>query len=200
MIRKLVQRLAAWPAAFNVIRWILEGGYHGHKSVINRELSLIRGLLIDIGCGTGFYARFFSAASYFGFDISPVYIAAAIQKHPSHRFMVASGLALPVADQSFGAAMISGVLHHLSNDDAEAVLSETARVLSPDGQLVVWEDVPATAPWNIVGHVIHRFDLGRHIRYAAEYRSLIEQKFVIRSERQMRSGFMDYVVFACTPR
>lgn len=195
-----MKKLAAWPMAFDVIRWILEGGYHGHKSVINRELSPIRGLLLDIGCGTGFYARFFDAASYFGVDISPAYIAAAIQKHPLHQFLVSSGFALPVADHSFGNAMISGVLHHMSNDDATSVLSEAARVLSPDGQLVVWEDIPSTARWNIVGHVIHRFDLGRHIRRPAEYRSLIEQKFVVRSERLMRSGFMDYVVFACTPK
>ena len=199
MISRFVELLAAWPTAFDVIRWILEGGYHGHKSVINRELSTIRGLLLDIGCGTGFYARFFDAASYVGIDISSAYIAAANRKHPSHKFLIASGFALPVTDHSFGTAMISGVLHHLSNDDATTVLSEAARVLSPDGQLVVWEDIPSTSRWNIVGHIIHHFDLGRHIRRPAEYRSLIEQKFVIRSERQMRSGFMNYVVFACTP-
>ena len=200
MIRQVVQCLADWPSVFDLLRWILEGAYHGHKSVIRNELASRSRQVLDIGCGTGFYAQFFRPDAYIGVDLSPVYIAAARRKHPQYNFLVANACQLPFDANQFSTAMISGVLHHLPDDEAERALAEAARVLSTDGQLVVWEDIPSIAWWNAVGPLIHHLDLGRCIRHRDRYRSLVERHFTIRSERLMRSGFMDYVVFACSPR
>ena len=200
MIRRFVRRLADCPSIFDLLRWILEGGYRGHKSVIQQELTPVGQRILDIGCGTGFYSRFFDAAVYVGVDISPIYISAAQQKYPANQFIVGDGTALPFADSEFETAMISGVLHHLSDDEAQHVLAEASRILSAEGKLVVWEDIPAPAWWNVIGHVIHRLDLGQYIRKPSAYRTLLEHHFIIRSERTMRSGFMDYVIFACSPR
>ena len=200
MIRRIVQRLADWPAVFDLLRWILEGSYHGHRSVIRMELSSGLGRVLDIGCGTGLHAQFFSPNAYIGVDLSPVYISAARRKRPMYDFLAANACQLPFRADQFSTAMISGVLHHLPDDQAERALAEAARVLSSDGILVVWEDIPSVACWNVVGHVVHHLDLGPYIRHRDGYRCLLEHHFTIRSERLMRSGFMDYVVFACTPR
>jgi ubiquinone/menaquinone biosynthesis C-methylase UbiE len=195
----MVQRLAKWPFVFDILRWILEGGYAGHKTVIEREMWGRQGAILDIGCGTGIFSRYFPEADYLGVDLSPIYIDAAIRKSSGHQFLVADARQLPLAARSFAMAMISGVLHHLSDDDTRQVLGEASRILSADGHLIVWEDIPTVSRRNFIGHWVHRFDPGQHIRRPQEYRALLNCDFQVQSERLMHSGFMDYVVFVCTP-
>ena len=251
MANTLIQWLADRPFFFDSLRWILEGGYTGHRAVIHRyiclqeqpstmeesaqspaesgfaprlpatfnrdehrqqiaEFSPRSGVakVLDIGCGTGIYANHFSPEQYCGIDISPVYVASATARFPQHQFQQMDARSLQFSDGEFDAAFISGVLHHLSDKDAIAVLREAARVIRRTGRLVVWEDIPAPW-WNAVGHVIHRLDLGANIRKADGYRSLLEKGLAgcaADSEtkppqdiqvHQMRSGFMDYAVYVC---
>jgi SAM-dependent methyltransferase len=193
----LVRRLAAVPRLFDALRWMLEGGYRGHHSVIRSHLS-DTGRTLDLGCGTGIYARFFPPGSYVGADLNPAYIAAAQAKFPGHQFLVQDATRTSFADGEFDACMISGVLHHLDDSQADQLLGEAARVVRPGGTLVVWEDIPAPW-WNLLGHVIHHLDLGSHIRTPAGYRGLLERRFTIQDTCAMRSGAMDYQVFVGRP-
>lgn len=196
MLRRFVNFLASRPALFDMLRSFLEGGFRGHHQLLALELpSSVRSVL-DIGCGTGIYAAHFDAARYQGIDISQDYVLAASDKFPSHSFQVMDARHMSFPDEQFDAAFISGVLHHLSDQDAIAVLQEAARVLRPGGRLLIWEDIPA-AWWNPVGHIVHALDLGSHIRLPAQYRTLIEQAARVDQFRTMRSGFMDYGVFVC---
>ena len=47
--------------------------------------------------------------------------------------------------------------------------------------------------------MIHRLDLGSHIRTPAGYRCLLERHLAIQDSADMRSGAMDYQVFVATP-
>ena len=200
MLRRLVSWLSTIPSAFDGLRWVLEGGYHGYATVLQNELSPLPSTILDVGCGTGALAGFFPAKSYLGIDCSPTYVCAAGKKHSQHRFAVADATQLPLSDRSFDGVVISGVLHHLSNETARKVLEEVARVLRPGGRFVVWEDIPTRRAWNLVGHLIHALDVGEFIRPPQEYRGLLEQRFVVETERLMRSGAMDYVVFSCAAK
>jgi ubiquinone/menaquinone biosynthesis C-methylase UbiE len=200
VLRALVTRLAAWPSIFDLLRYLLEGGYRGHRSVWENELRSQPGKVLDIGCGTGIHAQHFSADAYTGIDISDDYVSAAIRKYPGYQFFASDATKLPFESNIYCTAMISGVLHHLSDEEAQRLLSEAARVLQPDGTLVVWEDIPSRSRWNLIGHLIHRLDLGQHIRPPDGYRRLLELHFDLRSTRIFRSGFMDYAVFQCMLR
>jgi ubiquinone/menaquinone biosynthesis C-methylase UbiE len=195
-----VEALASSPRVFDALRWLLEGGYAGHHAVIARELRTATGPALDIGCGTGVFAGRFDPVDYLGIDICPAYIQAAQRKHPGHRFAVMDARRLELPDRSQSRAFISGMLHHLSDDDVAAVLKEILRVLRPSGRLVIWEDVPTRSRGNLIGRAIHSLDLGDRIRPPAGYRALIEPWFVIEAESAMHSGCMDYVVFRCVPR
>ncbi|MCA9038190.1 MAG: class I SAM-dependent methyltransferase [Planctomycetaceae bacterium] len=209
-IKSIVSWLAGRPALFDSLRWVLEGGFVQHRQIIKSHLSStgrdVAWKVLDIGCGTGLYAAHFPANQYVGIDISPVYTNAARSKFPEHRFETGDARQLTFKGDDFDAAFISGVIHHLTDDDAVAVLKEAIRVIKPSGRLVVWEDIPAPW-WNIVGHVAHRLDLGACIRAADGYRKLIEHALSDDSERPatqpslhvytVRSGFMDYAVFVC---
>lgn len=200
-----VRWLASIPSVFDGLRWILEGGYRGHESVFRIELSNAvvsetSQRVLDIGCGTGLHAPRFKADCYRGVDLSDRYVQAARRKYPAHQFDVGDARKLVFGDDSFQTILISGLLHHLNDEDALAVLREASRVLKPGGSIVIWEDIPTTSLWNPVGSVIHRLDQGDWIRTPDQYRQLIEPSFCIESERTFRSGFMDYVVFLTRPR
>ncbi len=194
----LIRRLAGVPRLFDALRWTLEGGYRGHHHVVQNNL-VDAGHVLDLGCGTGIYAHFFPPDRYLGVDISPEYIAAARSKFPRHQFQVHDATAVPLPSQSFDACMVSGVLHHLDDRDADHLLAEAARVVRPDGKIVIWEDIPAPW-WNVVGHVIHRLDLGNHIRTPSDYQRVIERRLEVFHASAMRSGAMDYQVFLARPR
>jgi ubiquinone/menaquinone biosynthesis C-methylase UbiE len=200
MIRSIVRGLAGVPAVFDLLRWVLEGGFSGHRSVFENELQDIRGWIVDLGCGTGQHCRQFSAESYIGLDLSKEYLVAARSSSPGYQWCHANATRIPLRSESVDRVVVSGLLHHLDDSSAGETLCEAARILKRDGLLVVWEDIPAVAWWNFIGSLAHRLDVGSWIRPAEGYRELLSGRFMVISERKIRSGFMDYAVFVCKPR
>lgn len=199
-LRSGVMQLSKVPRAFDVLRWVLEGGYHQHRVLLSRHVARDASCVLDLGCGTGIHADYFDPKIYVGVDISPRYIARARQNFPRHHFEVMDATTLKYAKHSFGTVIISGVLHHLEETVAKQVLGEVSRVLSPQGILLLWEDVPTQDPYNLVGKLVHQLDVGEFIRPRAEYEELLSDEFCIESIDDMRSGFMDYAAFKCRKR
>lgn len=106
--------------------------------------------LLDAGCGTGNYSRVMIDHVQ---RIAAVDLNAAMLTHARSKFSVSqqnriefhqSGIdQLPFGPQQFDALMINQVLHHLDDDPASGypqtlkTLEEFARVLKPDGVLVI---------------------------------------------------------------
>lgn len=195
LLRRGVQWLSQVPWAFNSLRWILEGGYRRHRRLLASHFHRPPARVLDCGCGTGIYSPCFSPQSYIGIDISPTYIAHARAHHPNYHFEVMDATGLAFADNSFEAVIVCGVVHHLDEATTHRVLAELARVLQPDGRLLLWEDVPTRGKLNLLGHLVHRLDVGCHIRSGDEYAQLLEPHFKIESSEFLRSGFMDYIAF-----
>jgi ubiquinone/menaquinone biosynthesis C-methylase UbiE len=197
LARRAVTALARVPWAFDGLRYVLEGGHRAHRRLIADFVARVPGRVLDCGCGTGIYAREFSSARYVGVDLSPAYIDRARESFSDYDFRVMDATRMDFPDESFDAAIVSGVLHHLDDGCAGRVLGELERVLRPEGRLLVWEDVPAKSSWNIVGHLVHRLDVGQHIRQGESYRHLLAPHFHVERTWAFRSGFMDYGVFHC---
>ena len=92
---------------------------------------------LDIGCGGGFLAEEFAriGCQVVGVDPSAVSIETA-RRHAAATgldvdYRVGTGEQLPVADGEFDLAYCCDVLEHVA--DLDAVISETARVLKPEG-------------------------------------------------------------------
>ncbi|MBI4323022.1 MAG: class I SAM-dependent methyltransferase [Candidatus Omnitrophica bacterium] len=195
LLQSLVSRLAARPVLFDMLRWILEAGFNGERIVLKQEGLQHIGDVLDLGCGTGVFANMFRPTSYVGIDINQGYIKRARKKHPTHRFLVMDGRALDFTSQSFDAVVISGVIHHLEDQDAIAILTEAARVLKPGiGRLIMWEDVPTRSRYNLIGSLVHQFDLGDHIRAEQHYVHIVQAVFDQVRCYPMSSGACDYLV------
>ena len=97
------------------------------------------GLICDLGCGPGHVARFLSDAGsdVFGVDLSPRMIEEAGRLNPSITFREGDMLALGLGDETLAGVVAFYSIVNLSEDCLEAVFHEVARVLKPDGVLLV---------------------------------------------------------------
>ena len=97
-------------------------------------------VLLDLGSGVGPWSELMATAfeaTVWGVEPSQRMRAVAEREHPHPRvtYVAGSGERIPVPDGACGAALLSYVVHHLSDRDACA--RELRRVLKPGGVAVV---------------------------------------------------------------
>ena len=93
--------------------------------------------LLEIGCGTGHWSRYFSDKGFevTGIDISEQMVRIAGTKDiPNCRFHVADGQSLPFFNNSFDAAAAITTLEFAENP--QKLISEMARCIKPGGRLL----------------------------------------------------------------
>jgi ubiquinone/menaquinone biosynthesis C-methylase UbiE len=103
--------------------------------------------VLDVGCGTGallalLAERFGCAVA--GADPAPGMVDVARRKLPDAELHVARGEELPFADETFDAALMVLVVHHLG--DRPRAFREARRVLVAGGPLLIVTRDPATVP------------------------------------------------------
>lgn len=117
------------------------------RLIFDAELRCLRRLVTDafrpwleIGVGTGRFAQALGVEE--GIDPSPEMLQFAAERGVETRLGV--GEDLPYPDASFGGVLMVSALCFVQ--DASAVLHEAARVLRPDGRLVIGT-IPAESLW-----------------------------------------------------
>jgi ubiquinone/menaquinone biosynthesis C-methylase UbiE len=199
LFAKLVERISDHPVLFILCRRILENDFKAIRALIRRDLRLGAGLrTLDLGCGPGAFADLFAGDPYVGADLNARYIAHAQRKCPG-TFVVGDARQLDLPAASFEQVLIFGMLHHLSDDDARAVLREVVRVLVPGGRLLVIEDIPAISKLNLIGHLIHNVENGEYIRPPEAYHRLYAETLRVEREEILRSGICDYYAAVLRP-
>jgi SAM-dependent methyltransferase len=136
--------------------------------------------VLDIGCGPADILPHLPRVDYFGFDISPRYIDSARKRFGERgRFFCenvsAESLSRDQAE-SFDIALASGVLHHLTDDEATSLFQTARRALRPGGRLVTFDGCyePGQSPF---ARYLLSKDRGRHVRDRAGYVSLAQRVF-----------------------
>lgn len=192
-----LDHLSQSPAIWNALRWVAEAGYHGEHAMIAQELQPWKDVgtrrFLDLGCGTGAHAKCFPPKQYVGLDITRAYVTYAGQ-HRKGSFLIGDGTAMALQENSFDAALILGVLHHLPDGVATAVMRELYRVMRPGALALIMEDIPPPQGENPAGHLIHWLDRGGHIRSEGQYRTLFGEGFQLLRSTRIRSGICDYAV------
>lgn len=97
--------------------------------------------LIDLGCGTGTFARKFfveEKAVFFGLDISPNSVKVASRNIEGKiRYLAGDIENLCIKDETFDVIVFSGVLHHFAN--IKKSLSEGYRILKKGGYMLSYD-------------------------------------------------------------
>jgi ubiquinone/menaquinone biosynthesis C-methylase UbiE len=111
--------------------------YHTHLSRHLMEMLPKKGLLLDIGCGTGLFVEKYmmDGGTAVGLDISRGMILQARRRCKEREFVVATGETIPFCDGSFDA--VGSLLAFSYMKDPQAMLDEAFRVLKPGGTLAV---------------------------------------------------------------
>ncbi len=99
---------------------------------------LLKGRLLDIGCGSKPYKKLFVVDEYVGLDID-----SEITRKRNLAEVLYDGKLFPLPSNSFDSALCNQVLEHVFNPDE--FLSEIYRVLKPNGKLLltlpfVWDE------------------------------------------------------------
>jgi len=192
LLASVVQKVSDHPVLFIFLRGILENDFKAIRATIRRELDLGPGRrTLDLGCGPGAFSDLFEAGDYVGVDLNARYIDHARRTRKGSCIVSdAKKVDLPAA--RFDQVLIFGLLHHLPDEEARAVLSECRRLLVTGGRLLVIEDIPTVSRLNLIGHLIHRVENGEHIRPVEDYRRLYAGTGQVERELVMQSGICDY--------
>jgi SAM-dependent methyltransferase len=131
-VRSDFDRIAALPS-FSVDHNAL---YHAE---LLRDVPQRVGRALDVGCGTGSFARLLAerAEQVDAIDLSPAMIDVARQRsvgHPNIRFEVADFLASPMDNGAYDVIASIATLHHVP---LRSALPRLAAALAPGGTLVV---------------------------------------------------------------
>jgi SAM-dependent methyltransferase len=95
-------------------------------------------MILDLGCANGWNMSRFAqyGRASIGLDMVPERVRLAGKHGPA---LVASGLQIPMAAESFDVVYVQHVLHHIG--DVQAALAEARRVLKPGGLLFLIETI-----------------------------------------------------------
>lgn len=192
MVHAFIEKLSDFPRFFLFCRGLLEANFTVIRKAIREHLGASANRkVLDVACGPGAFSDLFPEDAYTGVDLNPKYIRYA-QENYRGRFSVQDARELDFPEGSFDDVLVYGLLHHLSDDDVEAVLRGMKRVLRPGGRALFIEDIPTESRLNLVGRLLHWAENGHYIRPADDYRRLLEPFFRFEKEELFRSGVCDY--------
>jgi len=158
VVYRLFKRLAIPDA--NLRRFLREG-------VGIREGARV----LDIGCGVGDVLDHLPAVDYHGFDGSEAYIAAARARYGDRAKFTCALVArysLGELEGTCDVAMAIGVLHHLDDAGAKALLEVARAALKPGGRLVTIDPCFVDGQNPIARFIVSK-DRGEHVRTEEEW-------------------------------
>jgi SAM-dependent methyltransferase len=158
------------------------GGFYGARlTAIDMYLKPEAGeRIIDIGCGPGYLARDLpGGVDYLGFDLDQRYIEFAKRRFGERGRFFCRRFDRAAAE-TYGPAdivMMNGVLHHISDMDATAILAAVHDALRPDGVLFTLDGAYTDAQSSFSRFMLEH-DRGRNIRTPGQYVNLLKESFV----------------------
>ena len=151
---------------------------HGEKKfapiAARNDTSRIRRVL-DVGCGPGTNASYFSNVSYLGIDLNEQYIRDARRRHaatPAGRRFLAVDAAKFVAPpgERFDFVLVNSFLHHVDDATAKSILSNLNNLLTEDGHVHILDLVLPETP--SVARFMARSDRGEYPRHLEQWRTM----------------------------
>jgi ubiquinone/menaquinone biosynthesis C-methylase UbiE len=120
----------------------MSAGIDSPLAVLRTILPTLHGVtILDIGCGDGKLAGGLAAAGaqVTGIDPNQSILDQARASAPAATFVRAGAEALPFDSASFDSVVVVNTLHHVPAELMDLALSEAARVVRPNGMLIVIE-------------------------------------------------------------
>jgi SAM-dependent methyltransferase len=130
--------------------------------------------MLDVGCGPAAILPYLPEVNYIGVDLNEKHIAFAQQAFGDRgRFLVGNVATDLKGDEgTFDLINAAGILHHLSDQEANSLFVSLARLLRPDGRIVTLDNVWLPSQRAFV-KFLNRRDAGLNIRTPEGYVGLL---------------------------
>ncbi|VVE76851.1 Aklanonic acid methyltransferase DauC [Pandoraea captiosa] len=174
-----IRSILSHPAVYSGFQRFM-GAERDRANYVNEYLMASSGMrVLDIGCGPADILAHLPDVEYYGFDISERYIAQANARFSARNARFTCAMvdedrlaALPRFDR----VIAIGLLHHLDDQDAIAVLRMVAARLAPGGRVVTL-DPCFTDDQNAIARWLVKSDRGQNVRTREGYNALAQQAF-----------------------
>ncbi len=171
----LYRKILGHPFVYDQVRPRVVGGID-MRHLYERLGADGRKVVLDVGCGTGDALKHLTELDgYLGIDTDPIAVDAARARYghrPNVRFECRLLLPEDVETLAPTGVVLSGVLHHLTNEEADGVLRLVHR--SPRLVAVVTSDI-VFLPGKLFNNVLAMMDRGRHCRHPDAYAAIARQ-------------------------
>jgi SAM-dependent methyltransferase len=174
-----IRSVLSSPVFYDTLQNIM-GAAHVRRELVDEFVRPITNCrILDIGCGTAEILQFLpNDVEYWGYDISPGYIAAAKDRYGA-RGHFHCGLLNEAALTNlpkFNRVLALGVLHHLDDDEAKGFFALAREALDTGGSVVTIDPCLA-AGQNPIAHYLILKDRGQNVRESGAYTSLASGVF-----------------------
>jgi SAM-dependent methyltransferase len=135
--------------------------------------------VLDLGCGPGDTADLLPAGvRYIGVDVNPRYVDVARRcARSGSEFFVGDVTRLdPRRFTNVDLIVAFGLVHHLSDADADALLANAARMLKPTGRLITLDGCRRGCESAVVRWILDH-DRGRYVRAESSYLAMLGRHF-----------------------
>lgn len=176
-----IRSVLSYSRIYDLFQWLM-GAKRGRTIFASQYVKAREGdFVLDIGCGTAEIRLFLPDVEYYGFDPSVRYIEAAEQRLQAAR--KTGTLRRASLDEAvlaelpkFDIVLVSGVLHHLSDDEVIRLAKLTKVALKEGGRLITIDPCFAKGQSPIARYLVSH-DRGQHVRDANGYQVLMSSVF-----------------------
>lgn len=166
-----IHKILDYPLIYNLTQKVLSLIAFGNKGMeffLKNGLGSVEGTVLDIGCGTGRFAKIFGER-YAGIDNNRQYIDYACQKHKG-KFYVADSAKINFLGQRYDYVLSICTFHHLSDAQIQETVKEMIKIVNKEIYII---DPVYPSKLNIIGYLLFKLDRGKYRRTFAQFYNLL---------------------------
>ena len=184
------------PLIYKFIQSVMSGTSL-RTSIIKKNITKNNLKILDIGCGPAQILEHIPECDYYGYDIDNRSIQYAKKKYhkKNHHFFCrkfnkAELKKLP----KFDFVIFFGILHHLSNKEADRMLSLCKKIMKKNSKLLT-EDPIFLEKQNMIAKFLIEKDRGINVRKKQQYINLLKKNFKKIKNKVTHQFFIPYTWF-----
>jgi len=155
--------------------WQFPFAYQKMKPV-RKDSSLSQAVkVLDVGCGPGTNAKYFTHAKYLGLDINERYIQNAKRRYPGEFLQCDVCTYQPDDGQAFDYIFLNSFLHHIDDENTYKILNCLHDLLTPNGSIHILDLVSPEK--RCIARWLARNDRGDFARPITRWREIFPDVF-----------------------